>query len=160
MKQGSTLFLKTAIILIGIPVFALCIFLIPNIGNYAADLYPDIAYIKYLVLINLYATVIPFYFALYQAFKLVSYIDKGNAFSKLSVRALKKIKQCAITISVLYVVGMPLFYLVAERDDAPGIIIIGMILIFASMVITVFAAVLQRLLKDAIDIKSENDLTV
>ena len=160
MKQGSTLFLKTAIILIGIPVFALCIFLIPNIGNYAAELYPDIAYIKYLVLINLYATVIPFYFALYQAFKLVSYIDKGNAFSKLSVRALKKIKQCAITISVLYVVGMPLFYLVAERDDAPGIIIIGMILIFASIVIAVFAAVLQRLLKDAIDIKSENDLTV
>lgn len=160
MKQRSTLFLKTAIILIGIPVFALCIFLIPNIGNYTADLYPDIAYIKYLVLINLYATVIPFYFALYQAFKLVSYIDKGNAFSKLSVRALKKIKQCAITISVLYVVGMPLFYLVAERDDAPGIIIIGMILIFASMVIAVFAAVLQRLLKDAIDIKSENDLTV
>ncbi|MCU5707582.1 DUF2975 domain-containing protein, partial [Bacillus wiedmannii] len=153
-------FLKTAIILIGIPVFALCIFLIPNIGNYAADLYPDIAYIKYLVLINLYATVIPFYFALYQAFKLVSYIDKGNAFSKLSVRALKKIKQCAVTISVLYVIGMPLFYLIAERDDAPGIIIIGMLLIFASMVIAVFAAVLQRLLKDAIDIKSENDLTV
>ncbi|PEL55286.1 DUF2975 domain-containing protein [Bacillus wiedmannii] len=160
MKQGSTLFLKTAIILIGIPVFALCIFLIPNIGNYAADLYPDIAYITYLVLINLYATVIPFYFALYQAFKLVSYIDKGNAFSKLSVRALKKIKQCAVTISVLYVIGMPLFYLIAERDDAPGIIIIGMLLIFASMVIAVFAAVLQRLLKDAIDIKSENDLTV
>nr|WP_097610150.1 DUF2975 domain-containing protein [Bacillus cereus] len=129
-------------------------------GNYAAELYPDIAYIKYLVLINLYATVIPFYFALYEAFKLVSYIDKGNAFSKLSVRSLKKIKQCAITISILYVVGMPLFYLVAEKDDAPGIIIIGMILIFASMVIAVFAAVLQRLLKDAIDIKSENDLTV
>lgn len=160
MKQGSTLFLKTAIILIGIPVLALCIFLVPNIGNYAAELYPDIAYIKYLVLINLYATVVPFYFALYQAFKLVSFIDKGNAFSKLSVRSLKKIKNCALTISILYVVGMPLFYLVAERDDAPGIIIFGMLLIFASMVIAVFAAVLQRLLKDAIDIKSENDLTV
>ncbi|MGE6596293.1 DUF2975 domain-containing protein [Bacillus proteolyticus] len=160
MKQGSTLFLKTAIILIGIPVLALCIFLVPNIGNYAAELYPDIAYIKYLVLLNLYATVVPFYFALYQAFKLVSFIDKGNAFSKLSVRSLKKIKHCAVTISILYVVGMPLFYLVAERDDAPGIIILGMLLIFASMVIAVFAAVLQRLLKDAIDIKSENDLTV
>ncbi|MBE7103917.1 DUF2975 domain-containing protein [Bacillus cereus] len=160
MKQGSTLFLKTAIILIGIPVLALCIFLVPNIGNYAAELYPDIAYIKYLILINLYATVVPFYFALYQAFKLVSHIDKGNAFSKLSVRALKKIKHCAVTISILYVVGMPLFYLVAERDDAPGIIILGMLLIFASMVIAVFAAVLQILLKGAIDIKSENDLTV
>ncbi|MED1103441.1 DUF2975 domain-containing protein [Bacillus paramycoides] len=160
MKQGSTLFLKTAIILIGIPVLALCIFLVPKIGNYAAELYPDIASIKYLVLINLYATVIPFYSALYQAFKLVSFIDKNNAFSKLSVRALKKIKYCAVTISILYVVGMPLFYLVAERADAPSIIILGMLLIFASMVIAVFAAVLQRLLKDAIDIKSENDLTV
>ena len=57
-------------------------------------------------------------------------------------------------------VGMPLFYLIAEKDDAPGIILIGMALIFASMVIAVFAAVLQKLLKEAIDIKSENDLTV
>ena len=55
---------------------------------------------------------------------------------------------------------MPLFYLFAEIDDAPGVILIGMVIIFASMVIAVFAAVLQRLLKEAIDIKSENDLTV
>ena len=38
--------------------------------------------------------------------------------------------------------------------------IVGMVLIFASMVIAVFAAVLQRLLQEAINIKSENDLTV
>ncbi|HDR4866833.1 DUF2975 domain-containing protein [Bacillus cereus] len=160
MKQGSTLFLKTVVILIGIPVLAMCIFLVPKIGAFVAELYPDIAYIKYLVFINLYATAIPYYFALYQAFKLLNYIDKNNAFSELSVQALKNIKYSALAISVLYVLGMPLFYLVAERDDAPGIIIIGMIMIFASMVIAVFAAVLQRLLKDAIDIKSENDLTV
>ncbi|PEX82939.1 DUF2975 domain-containing protein [Bacillus cereus] len=160
MKQGSTLFLKTVVILIGIPVLAMCIFLVPKIGNFAAELYPDIAFLKYLVFINLYATAIPFYYALYQAFKLLSYIDKNNAFSALSVSALKNIKYCAMTISVLYVLGMPLFYLIAERDDAPGFIIIGMIMILASMVIAVFAAVLQRLLQDAIDIKSENDLTV
>ncbi|ACK62017.1 TPA: DUF2975 domain-containing protein [Bacillus cereus] len=160
MKQGSTLFLKTVVILIGIPVLAMCIFLVPEIGAFAAELYPDISYIKYLVFINLYATAIPYYFALYQTFKLLNYIDKNNAFSELSVQALKNIKYSALAISVLYVLGMPLFYLVAERDDAPGIIIIGMIMIFASMVIAVFAAVLQRLLKDAIDIKSENDLTV
>ncbi|WP_230161691.1 DUF2975 domain-containing protein, partial [Peribacillus simplex] len=109
---------------------------------------------------DLYASAIPFYFALYQAFKLLSYIDKNKAFSELSVRALKTIKNCAITISVLYVAGMPLFYLLAEMDDAPGIILIGMVVIFASMVIAVFAAVLQRLLQEAIDIKSENDLIV
>ncbi|GED18055.1 hypothetical protein AM501_30835 [Aneurinibacillus migulanus] len=160
MKRGSTLFLKIAVILIGIPVLALCIFLVPGIANYAAELYPDFAYMKYLLLIDLYAAAIPFYFALYQAFKLLSYIDKNEAFSELSVRSLKNIKYCAITISILYVVGMPLFYLIAEIDDAPGIILIGLVIIFASMVIAVFAAVLQRLLQEAINIKSENDLTV
>jgi len=160
MKLGTTLFLKIAVILIGIPVLALCIFVVPEIANFAAELYPDMAYLKYFVLIDLYASAIPFYFALYQAFKLLSYIDKNKAFSELSVRALKTIKNCAITISVLYVAGMPLFYLMAEMDDAPGIILIGMVVIFASMVIAVFAAVLQRLLQEAIDIKSENDLIV
>ncbi|ADP32664.1 DUF2975 domain-containing protein [Bacillus atrophaeus] len=160
MKRGTTLFLKIAVFLIGIPVLALCIFLVPEIANFAAELYPDIVYIKYLVLINLYASAIPFYFALYQAFKLLSYIDKNKAFSELSVKALKNIKYCAITISILFVMGMPLFYLMAEKDDAPGIILIGLVVIFASMVIAVFAAVLQKLLKEAIDIKSENDLTV
>ncbi|QNG61312.1 DUF2975 domain-containing protein [Bacillus sp. PAMC26568] len=160
MKRGTTLFLKIAVILIGIPVLALCIFLVPEIANFAAELYPDLAYMKYLVLIDLYATAVPFYFALYQAFKLLSYIDKNKAFSELSVGALKNIKYCAFSISILYVLGMPLFYLMAEIDDAPGIILIGMVIIFASFVIAVFAAVLQKLLKEAIDIKSENDLTV
>jgi hypothetical protein len=160
MERGTTLFLKVAVILMGIPVLALCIFLVPALANYAAELYPDHTYIKYTLFIDLYASAIPFYFALYQTFKLLGYIDKNKAFSELSVRVLKNIKFCAITISCLYVVGMPLFYLVAEKDDAPGIIVIGMVMIFASIVIAVFAAVLQKLLKEAIDIKSENDLTV
>ncbi|SDM50876.1 Protein of unknown function [Fictibacillus solisalsi] len=160
MKRVSTLFLKIAVFLIGMPVLAMCIFLVPEIAKYLAELYPAHSYLKYLVYIDLYASAIPFYFALYQAFMLLSYIDKNKAFSELSVRSLKKIKYCAITISVLIGLGMPLFYLMAERDDAPGIILIGLIIIFASIVIAVFAAVLQMLLKDAIDIKSENDLVV
>ncbi|MBS4192212.1 DUF2975 domain-containing protein [Bacillus sp. FJAT-49705] len=160
MKQVSTLFLKIAVILIGIPILALCIFLVPEIANIAAKLLPEFAYIKYLVYIVFYVSVIPFYFALYQAFKLLRYIDKNKAFSQISVKALKKIKQCAITISILHVLVLPLFYLFAERDDAPVVIFIGLLVPFASMVIAVFAAVLQKLLKEAIDIKSENDLTV
>ncbi|MDF2651113.1 MAG: YoaS [Paenibacillus sp.] len=160
MERGTTLFLKLVVFLIGIPILALCIFVVPEIGNYAAELYPNIAPMKYLVLIDLYATAIPFYFALYQAFKLLGYIDKNKAFSELSVTALKNIKYCAITISTLYVLGMPLFFLMGDKDDAPGVVALGLVMIFASMVIAVFAAVLQKLLKNAIDIKSENDLTV
>ncbi len=55
---------------------------------------------------------------------------------------------------------MPFFYLVGEKDDAPGLILLGLVITFAPTVIAVFAAVLEKLLKDAIDIKSENDLTI
>lgn len=160
MERGTTLFLKAAVILIGIPVLALCLFLVPEIANFIAELYPGYTFLKYLVYLDLYASAIPFYVALYQAFKLLSYIDKNNAFSDRSVRALKNIKYCAILISGVYVAGMPLFYLIAEKDDAPGIIVIGLVLIFASMVVAVFAAVLQKLLQEVVAIKSENDLTV
>lgn len=160
MKQVSTLFLKVAVFLIGMPILALCIFVVPGIANFAAELYPDHAYLKYLVFVDLYASAVPFYLALYQSFRLLIYIDRNEAFSDLSVRALKNIKYCAVAISILYVAGLPLLYLIAEADDAPGVILIGLVIIFASMVIAFFAAVLQRLLKEAIDIKSENDLTV
>ncbi|WP_153464448.1 DUF2975 domain-containing protein [Sediminibacillus terrae] len=160
MKRGTTLFLRIAVILIGIPILALCIFVVPEIGSFAAELYPDMAYLKYFVWVDLYASAIPFYFALYQAFKLLDYIDKNKAFSDFSVQGLKKIKYCAAAITVLLMAGMPLFYLIAEADDAPGIILIGMLLIFAALVIAVFAAVLQKLLQEVIHIKSENDLTV
>ena len=163
MKRGTTLFLKIAVILIGIPVLALCIFLLPQIANEAneaAEKGSDLAYVVYGILMVMYVSVIPFYFALYQTFNLLSYIDKNQAFSELSVGALKKIKNCAITISGLYIVALPFVYIMAEIDDAPGLIIIGMIPIFASVVIAVFSAVLQRLLKEAIYIKEENDLIV
>ncbi|HDR7624504.1 TPA: DUF2975 domain-containing protein [Bacillus mycoides] len=159
MERVSTLFLKIAVFMIGLPVFALCIFLVPHMANFAAKLYPNIAPMKYLVFIVMYGAAIPFYCALYQAFNLLRYIDENKAFSELSVKVLKNIKCCAITISGLYVLGLPLFHFIAKKVDPP-IGLMGIIIIFASLVIAVFTAILQRLLQAAINIKSENDLTV
>lgn len=158
MKQGSTIFLKLAIIVIGIPVLALCI-----LGLYWLPTNPvsqTYSHILYPILTGIYLSVIPFYIALYNAFRLLTYIDKSKAFSQSSVKALNNIKYCAITISALYTLLIPFVYILADKDDAPGAIIIGMLPIFASMVISVFAAVLQRLLQEAINIKSENDFTI
>ncbi|WP_270180892.1 DUF2975 domain-containing protein [Alkalihalobacillus sp. CinArs1] len=156
MKLGSTNFLRIVVVVIGVAVLALCIFALPAIASEAAEgqtfLYP--------ILIGMYAAAIPFYVALYQALKLLSFIDKEEAFSDSSVKSLRTIKFSAATISVLYMLVMPFFYIVGERDDAPGVIAIGLVITFASLVIAVFAAVLQKLLKSAIEIKSENDLTV
>ncbi|NTW71342.1 MAG: DUF2975 domain-containing protein [Eubacteriaceae bacterium] len=158
MKHGTTLFLKSAVILIGIPVLAMSILGLPWLANNPVN--PDYAHMLYPVLIGMYVTAMIFYFALYQTFKLLGYIDMNKAFSERSVQALKTIKYCAGTISALYLLMLPFVYLIAEKDDSPGLILVGAAPVFAALVVSVFAAVLERLLKEALDIKSENDLTV
>ncbi|MCA1060515.1 DUF2975 domain-containing protein [Rossellomorea aquimaris] len=157
MKRETNL-LKIALFLIGAPIAALCFIGLPIVAIDAAG--SSLAYVVYGLLAVMYSSAIPFFTALFQAYKLLKYIDLNNAFSESSIKALKTIKTCAIVISFFYVLGMPLFYAVAQVEDAPGVILIGLIIVFGSAVIAVFAAVLQKLLKNAIEIKSENDLTV
>ncbi|MGR5863949.1 DUF2975 domain-containing protein [Bacillus cereus] len=121
-------------------------------ANFVANLYPNIAPIKYLVFYCDVWSSCAFLCCFYQAFNLLQYIDENTAFSELSVKALKNIKRCAVTISGLYVLGMPLFHFIAKKMDPP-IGLVGLIIVFASLVIAVFAAILQRLLQEAINIK-------
>jgi hypothetical protein len=55
---------------------------------------------------------------------------------------------------------MPFIFGVADKDDAPGLVLFGLVFVFAPVVIAKFAAVLQMLLRNAIDIKKDNDLTI
>ena len=154
MKRGSTIILRGVVILLGLSVLALCIFALPaglrsdNTGYYRP------------ILLGLYIPAIPFFFALYQAMKLLDYIDNNKAFSVLSIEALNKIKYCALILSALFAAGQPYIFYAADRDDAPGVALIGFVIIGASAVIATFAAVAQKLFQNAVDIKSENDLTV
>lgn len=101
------------------------------------------------------------YFSMhFKTLKLLNYIDTNKTFSELPIKALKNIKYSGITIAALFSAGIPYIYYAADKDDAPGVILVGMLFIFFSVVVATFAAVLQKLLQNAIDIKSENDLTV
>lgn len=148
------------IFLIGLGVLALCIFALPAMWKGGSEEFPAASRSIFLIMIGLYATAVPFFIALWQTLKLLSYTDQNKAFSNLSVKALRNIKYCAIIITILYIGGVPLLIPIAEADDAPGLVLMGMVVACAPIVIAVFATVLQRLLQNAIDIKSENELTV
>jgi|HigsolmetaAR203D_1030402.scaffolds.fasta_scaffold01806_8 hypothetical protein len=156
----ETLFLKIVVILLGVPILALCIWAVPVLGEIAAELVPGFSPIESLVCLVFYASAVPFFYALYLAFRLLQYIDRDTAFSDASVTALRRIKYCAVAIFVCHALVLPLFYLYAKADDAPGVVIVGCVVPFACVVIAVFAAVLQKLLRHAIDIKTENELTI
>lgn len=160
MKRGSTHFLRAVVFAMGAAALFLAYLILPTLYTGWNEAYPDATQLRYPMLISLAATTIPFFIALYQTLKLLRYVDNNEAFSELSVQALKRIKYCAAAFSVLYAVCTPIFYYMAQAEDAPGLMLIGLVMTFAPMVIAVFAAVLEKLLQSAIDIKSENDLTV
>jgi len=147
-----------AIFIIGLTIFLFCVLWLPKLAGDAAVMNPEFAYLKFPVLIGIYITAIPFYLALYQALRILNYIKGGEAFSEFPLISLGRIKNCATAIIILYVIGMVL--LAGQNALHPGIAILGIVIIFATTVVAVFAVILQELLKSAIDIKIENDLTV
>lgn len=154
MQQRSTTLLRIAIALIGLMVLGLCAFVLPEgLSEGGTTGFGPILW-------GMYATTIPFFIALFHGFKLLDYIDKNQAFSTASVVSLNVIKYCALIVGGAYVVGLPYFYYMAKQTDAPGVLLIGLVLAMAPLVIAVVVAVLQKLLQSAIAIKSENDLTV
>ena len=110
------------------------------------------------MLTGIYITTIPFFYALYQAFQLLRYIEQKQAFSDGTLVALKKIKVCAFAILTLYIVGST--FLMTQSAFHPSLWLIGGAIMFASVVIAVFVQLLQGLLNSAMEIKAENELTV
>lgn len=150
----STWFLRSVILGLGAAVFAICMFALPqgivsdNTGGYRP------------ILAGLYLPAVPFFIALYQTLNLLRYIDKNIAFSDLSVKALRTIRRCATAILLLFTIGLPYIFMMADKDDAPGVFALALVIVCASAAIGVFAAVLEKLLVSAIEMKKENELTV
>jgi hypothetical protein len=160
MKRSSTLFLQVVIIALGIVVLTALLWE-PHLEGRNAHATLFAIYFKDPFLAYIYLGSIPFFGALYQASKLLGYIEHNKAFSPASVEALRNIKYCGLAI-VGFIAGAEayLFIMVRGHDDIAGGVAMGFVIAFASLVIAVFAALLEQLLHNAIAIKSENDLTV
>ena len=159
MKKISTVFLQGVIILIAIAALAILIFF-PTREGRAANL--DLFHIYAdPFIIYVYAASSMFFTGLYKAFKLLGYIGQNRVFSIDAVMALRGIKYCSLVLAGLILVGavfIRIFH--AKGDDPAGFIMLCMMTAFATLVVATAAAVFEKVLQSAIDMKSENDLTI
>ena len=122
MKRSSTAILRCAVVLAGIAMLVLC-----GVIAWIAFIEdkPDPHHMEYIWLIGTYAAAIPYFIALYQAMKLLRYIDDNRAFSELSVKALTMIIRCALAVFMINTIGgLPFLYAVVRLDpDTPGFVL-------------------------------------
>ncbi len=159
MKNFSIVFLQVVIVFIGIVALAFLIWL-PLTEGRAMNLDLFSIYSDPFILYG-YATSIAFFIALYKAFKLLGYIGQNKVFSSSSVKALKSIKYCAVILSILIVMaGAYIRIFHSKEDDPAGFLAICIVTTFVSIVVATAAAIFEKILQNAVDMKSENDLTI
>jgi hypothetical protein len=160
MKRGSTMFLQAVIVALGIGTLALLLWepRIEGVNAHATSLYDIYLDDPFLVLV--YMGSIPFFVALYGAFRVLGYVGQNNIFSPAAVKTLRRIKYCALVIIGFVVVEEIFIMLNHGDDDAAGGVFMGVLITFGSILVAATAAMFERILQKAVDIKSENDLTV
>lgn len=159
MKKSSTVFLQTVIVLIGIGTFSLLLWE-PRIEGRNAHTTLFETYFTDPFLGLVYLGSVPFFIALFQAFKVLGYVGQNKIFSQAAVNALRTIKYCALAI-IGFVAAEEIFIMLTHGDDdAAGGVFMGILITFGSVVTATAAAMFERILQNAADMKSENDLTV
>jgi hypothetical protein len=154
MKMRSlvvpTIFLQAVIVLIGIGALALMLWE-PHIEGRNAHATLFEIYFNDPFLAYAYLASMPFFVALYQAFKVLAYIRLNKAFSQATVKALRTIKFCALGIIGFVAVG-ELFIMLGNSDDRAGGVFIGVLITFGSVVSATVAVMFERILQNAVDI--------
>ena len=161
MKRSSTIFLQFVVVLIGAVALALLLWE-PHLEGRNANATLFQIYFQDPLLALVYTGSIPFFIALYQAFQVLGRVGRNEVFSPEVVKALRIIKYCAIAV-IGFVFVEELFILIMSGgdNDNPGApIFMGLLIVLPSIVVAVVASMFERILQNAVDLKSEHDLTV
>lgn len=159
IQRISTVFLQAVIVLIGVSALAFMLFE-PHVEGRNAHASFFQVYFNDPFLASVYIGSIPFFVALFQVFKLLGYIGQNKVFSQVAVNTLKTIKYCAF-ITAGVIVAAIVYLRVASfnnNEDPAGVIMLGIIATFASIVAGAAVAVFQKTLQSAVNIKTKNGL--
>lgn len=159
MNFGATLFLRAVLVLLGIGVLAFLL-VEPHFEGRNAHATVFEIYFKDPFLAYMYVASISFFVGLYHAIKVLGYAERNKEFSPSTVRSVRTIKYCAIAL-IGFVAGAEVFIMTNDSgDDRAGGVAMGVFIAFVSILVATAMAVLERTLQKAVDMKSENDLTV
>lgn len=150
--KANAIFLQIVVVLVGLGVFAFMLWE-PHIeGRNARATFFEI-YFKDPFLAYAYVASLPFFTALYQAFRVLGYAGQGRIFSHAAVKALRVIKLCAIIMMGFAAAGEILIML-NDSDNRAGGVFMGILIIAGSAVAATAAALCERIVRSAVDTRS------
>lgn len=151
MKKISTIFLQGVVVVLGLGIFVALLvepqFEGVNLHSTLFEIYfkdPFLAYV--------YLGSVPFFVALWQAYKILGYVRENNIFSLSVAKSLQTIKY-AMSITAIAIVGADIFIKLTSLqsgDDPAGALALSFIAICISIVTAVIAGLYERIVQDVI----------
>lgn len=154
MKKGGIYLLQSAVILFGFVILAALIKL-PLTEGRAVNLDLFHIYTDPFILYG-YATSIPFFLALFMAFKLLKYIGQSQLYSLDAIAAVMNIRYCVIVFSIFtFTAGVLILIFHDQEDDSAGFIFLCIITILLSIFVATIASLLENKIRKVIELKSK-----
>lgn len=142
MKPNTAKFFQALVALIGAAALAFLVWEPTVEGrNVNATLYQ--IYFTDFFLAYVYIGSIPFFMALWQAYKAFGYAGRDMGLSPEMLKSLRTIKYCAIAV-VCFVAGGEIILMRGESDDRAGGVFMGVLISLVSVAIGAAAARFER----------------
>lgn len=158
MKKIKTNYLKIA--LGAILLFILFLKLLVTFNLLSSFFKQELYWQKILTYFGLYSTGILGILVVAWVYRILRLIDQDNPFSQQALKRVMGIKNMMLGIFLALSITLPMFYHIADVEDAPGVVLIGLGLAAIPLAGVTFVATVEKLLERVIHMKLENDLTV
>lgn len=158
MKKIKTNYLKIA--LGAILLFILFLKLLVTFNLLGSFFKQELYWQKILTYLGLYSAGILGILVVAWVYRILRLIDQDDPFSQQALKLVMGIKNMMLGIFLALSITLPMFYYIADVEDAPGVVLIGVGLAAIPLASVTFVATVEKLLERVIHMKLENDLTV
>lgn len=123
--------------------------LLPYLANYYLSS-RSLDNVSIATLIFIYTTIVPFLLILCSVIKLSKNLMKDDSFLRENLNELKVITICSFVDFIIYLIGTTFIF----KN------LVCFVLTFATLMVFIISYVIKELIKNGIEIKEENDLTI
>lgn len=154
MTKISIIFLQIMIVLAGLGVLAFLLIEPHFEGRNAGVAFWQVYFGDYF-LAYVYAASIGFFTALWQVFRLLSYIKRQQVFSDATLQSLRLIKYCGLALIGFVVIGLVILLISQDAsEDRPPLLMMSLIASLISASIAATATIFENIINKALSIKS------
>ena len=124
--------------------FFLCVPLCCQVSDDVVRQSPEVMYLKNPILLGMYATAIPFFYAIYATIKIIFTAEKESIYAEEIKGFLTQISYCAAVIILLYIAGFTI--LDVSKALPPIVAILGVMIIIISSIVATAASFIKGVL--------------